>query len=100
MPLISGDCNSGWYAHRHRRVGIHAAGTLAAFLSSAPALHGQVTADPIALWTFDEGSGTTALDSSGNNHTATIVGATYVAGQSNTALSFNGSNNFAFTSDA
>ncbi len=69
-------------------------------LLSRPSAQGQVTNDAIALWTFDEGSGTTALDSSGNNHSGTILGATYVAGRSNTALSFNGSNNFVFTSDA
>jgi len=56
--------------------------------------------NPIALWVFDEGSGTTALDSSGNNHSATLVGATYVLGHSNSALSFNGTNTYAFTSDA
>jgi hypothetical protein len=56
--------------------------------------------NPIACWNFDEGSGTTALDSSGNNHSATIVGAAYVPGRTNTALSFNGTNNYAFASDA
>ncbi|MGH7971107.1 MAG: hypothetical protein ACREIC_20485, partial [Limisphaerales bacterium] len=61
---------------------------------------GQVATNPIALWAFDEGSGTIALDSSGNNHDGTIVGATYVTGRSNTALWFNGSNSFVFTSDA
>jgi Concanavalin A-like lectin/glucanases superfamily len=60
----------------------------------------QVTTNPLALWAFDEGAGTTALDSSGNNHPANVVGATYVGGRSNTALSFNGSNSYAFASDA
>ena len=52
---------------------------------SRPTALAQVANDPIALWAFDEASGTTALDSSGNNHAGTIVGATYVTGRSNTA---------------
>jgi hypothetical protein len=54
----------------------------------------------IAYWAFDEGSGTTALDSSGNNHSCTIVGATYVPGRTNTGLAFSGTNNYALISDA
>jgi len=54
----------------------------------------------IAHWKFDEGSGATALDSSSNNNTGTIVGATYVAGQSNTALSFNGASQYVLATDA
>src|SRR6516162_9748459 len=68
-----------------------------AALSAYPAL---AQTNPIAYWNFDEGSGTTALDSSGNNHSATIVGATYVPGWSNTCLSFNGSNSYAFIPDS
>jgi hypothetical protein len=69
-----------------------------AILSAYTAL--PQTNGPIALWSFDEGSGTTALDSSGNNHSATILGATYVPGRTNTALSFTGTNSYAFISDA
>src|SRR5215831_13246306 len=65
--------------------------------TTAPA---QLATNPIASWSFDEGSGTTALDSSGNNHSATIVGVTYVPGWSNTCLSFNGSNSYAFIPDS
>jgi hypothetical protein len=61
---------------------------------------GQLATNPIALWAFDEGAGTTALDSSGNNHSASIIGAVYVTGWSNTALSFNGSNSYAFIPDS
>jgi hypothetical protein len=47
----------------------------------------------VGLWHFDEGSGTTADDSSGNSNDGTITGATY-AGIANAmfgdALSFNG----------
>ena len=45
----------------------------------------------VAEWTFDEGSGTTAGDATGNNHTGTLVGnVTWTAGEVGpSALSFN-----------
>ncbi len=46
------------------------------------------------LWHFDEGSGTTAFDSSGNGNNGTIVDATYVPGKFRTALSFDGVDDF------
>jgi hypothetical protein len=58
------------------------------------------TNDAIAHWKFDEGSGTNALDSSTNDHAGTIVGASYVPGRFDDALSFNGANSYAFVSDA
>ena len=51
---------------------------------------------PGAYWKFDEGSGSTALDSSGNGWTGNLTGATWVSGIGNTptgqgsALSFLG----------
>ena len=56
--------------------------------------------DAIAHWRFDEGSGTTALDSSTNNHFGTILGASYFSGRFGDALSFNGANDFVFISAA
>ena len=56
--------------------------------------------DAIAHWRFDEGSGTKALDSSTNNHNATIVSGSYAVGRFDDALSFNGSNAYVFLSDA
>jgi RHS repeat-associated protein len=42
-------------------------------------------------WKFDENSGTTAGDSSGNNNTGTLtLGATWTTGQSGTAANFDG----------
>jgi len=58
------------------------------------------TGDAIAHWRFDEGAGTSALDSSTNNHDGTIIGATYVAGRFDGALSFNGAGSYIFVSDA
>ena len=47
-------------------------------------------------WKLDEASGTTAADSSGHNHTATVSGATFVAGKVGAhAASFNGTSAYA-----
>src|SRR6267378_5921028 len=69
-------------------------------LASRPTALGQIVTNPIARWAFDEGSGPTALDSSSNNNAGTIIGATYTAGRFGSALSFNGSNNYVFASEA
>lgn len=39
-----------------------------------------VLTDAEVYWAFDEGSGTTAIDSSGNGNTGTVTGASYVTG--------------------
>jgi len=44
----------------------------------------------VAAYAFDEGSGTTVADKSGNNLTGTINGATWTSGKYGNALSFNG----------
>jgi len=44
----------------------------------------------VASWHFDEGSGTMAYDSSGNDDDGTITGATWVDGKFGKALSFDG----------
>lgn len=48
----------------------------------------------LAYWTFDEGSGSTVNDLSGNNHTGTISGATWTGGFIGSALSYDGSNDY------
>lgn len=49
------------------------------------------TAGLVAHWTFDEGSGASAADASGNGHTGSLLsGPTWVAGKLNQALSFDG----------
>ncbi len=51
--------------------------------------------DLVGYWRFDEGSGTTAYDSSGNGNDGTVNGgAQWVAGQLGGALEFNGSNSY------
>ena len=61
-------------------------------LAGAPA---SMAATPglVAAYAFDEGSGTTVTDATGNGHTGTIANATWAAaGKYGAALSFNGSN--------
>jgi CSLREA domain-containing protein len=48
-------------------------------------------ASSIGRWRLDEGSGPTAVDSSGYGHDGTITAATYTAGVSATGLDFTGS---------
>src|SRR5262249_36886239 len=49
----------------------------------------------LAAYSFNAGSGTTAVDSSGNGLTGTIHGATWTTGgKYGNALSFNGTNNY------
>jgi len=64
----------------------------AVFALMAPAAQG----DLVGRWTFDEGSGTTAYDSSGNGHDGTINGgAAYTTGVVGSgALEFNGTDSF------
>jgi len=45
-------------------------------------------------WTFDEGKGNAARDTSGNNNHAIVRGATYVPGPRGFALRFDGKDNF------
>jgi Concanavalin A-like lectin/glucanases superfamily/Right handed beta helix region len=52
---------------------------------------------PVAWWKFEEGSGTTANDSSGNNKHGTLSGPIWVAGRiGNFALQFDGINDAVF----
>ena len=50
---------------------------------------------PVGSWSFDEGTGTIANDSSGNNNNGTLYnGPIWEEGQVNKALSFDGSNDY------
>ena len=49
----------------------------------------------IAAYSFDQGSGTTVADASGNNYSGTLKnGPTWTAGKYNGALAFDGSNDY------
>jgi concanavalin A-like lectin/glucanase superfamily protein len=56
---------------------------------------GDLASGLIAFYKFDETSGTSAADSSGNNHTATLAGgATFGAGLQNNAVTLSGNNQY------
>ena len=59
------------------------------------------TSGLVAAYSFNEGSGTTVADSSGNNNTGTITGATWTtAGKFGSALVFNGTSARVTVNDA
>ena len=63
--------------------------SLATVLSAA----GTVSAELVAWWRFDDGSGTTAMDSTGNGNDGTLTGgATWTDGPILGALDFSGTN--------
>jgi hypothetical protein len=64
-----------------------AAALLAAALAAPPAAD---AADPVLALSFDEGIGTTASDASGLANHGTVDGASWVAGHTGGALSFDG----------
>jgi hypothetical protein len=55
---------------------------------------GEVDTSLVAWWKFDEGTGTIAYDSAGNNHGNLINGPTWTTGQIGGALSFDGVNDY------
>jgi len=58
-------------------------------------LTSTASAELVAWWRFDEGSGTTAVDSSGNGNDGTLRGgAQWVAGQLGGAIQFNGTDSY------
>ena len=58
-------------------------------------------ANPAATWAFDESTGTTASDTSGNGRTANLGGgATFVAARTGNGLSLDGSTGYAATAAA
>ena len=68
-----------------------AAGNLSPYSNTAPATTPTTTAGLVAAYALNEGTGTTVADSSGNNNTGTIAGATWTtSGKYGNALSFNG----------
>ena len=62
--------------------------------SNASATFIRVIDGLVASWHFDEGSGTTAYDSSGNDRDGTIYGATWIDGKFGKALNFDGTDDY------
>jgi hypothetical protein len=67
---------------------------------TANASASDTLAAPSTQWRFDDGTGTTATDSSGNGDTGAVNGATWTTGIYNSGLSFNGSSNSVTSSSA
>ncbi|MDD5627058.1 MAG: LamG domain-containing protein [Patescibacteria group bacterium] len=66
-------------------------------LSAAEIRYQYNQGDPVAYWKMDEGSGTSAYDSSGNGNTGTLTNmdnTDWVNGEFGTALDFDGSNDY------
>src|SRR5712664_1974370 len=77
-----------------------AAGNLGPYSNVASATTPNTVAGLVAAYGFAEGAGTTVADSSGNNNTGTISGATWTtAGKFGSALVFNGTNSWVSISD-
>jgi hypothetical protein len=55
---------------------------------------GSIVAGLVAYYPFDETSGTTSVDASGNGHTATMLGATFSSGLLGNAATMNGTNQY------
>jgi len=54
-----------------------------------------VTQGLVGYWSLDEGTGTTAVDGSGNSNTGTLTGPQWTKGKVGNALSFDGINDYA-----
>ena len=77
--------------YRYQVRAVDAAGNLSPYSNVAEATTTATPAGLVGAWAFGEGSGTTSVDASGNNNTATLQGASWsTAGRYGNAVSFNG----------
>jgi hypothetical protein len=74
------------YSYRVRAT--DAAGNFSGYSNVSVATTGAAPTGLVAAYGFNEGSGTTLVDVSGNNRNGTITGATWVAGKYGQALNF------------
>jgi hypothetical protein len=78
-----------------------AAGNQSVYSGTATASTPAVASGLVAAYGFDEGSGTTVTDASGNGNNGTISGATWsTAGKYGDALNFNGTNSLVTIHDS
>ena len=78
-----------------------AAGNLSSYSNIVGASTPAAPTGLVAAYSFDDGSGTTVADASGNGHTGTITGATWAAtGKYGKALQFNGTSALVTVADA
>src|SRR5215207_6053765 len=81
---------SGWQRRKTFQYSFVAIGVAFAVVGSVAFARAQVS-NLRAAYAFDEGSGTTVKDGSGNNNTGTLSNTIWTVGQLGTALAFNGS---------
>ena len=74
--------------------------TLARIAATGTILNDDGASGLVAAYNFDEGTGTTAADSSGNGLTGDISGAVWAAGRNGNALAFDGANDWVTVNDA
>jgi hypothetical protein len=84
-----------WIKHNSQKLGIATAAALVVasvgFAAATPSATGLV-----AHWSYDQSTGSTLTDDSGNGHTGTFSGTpTWAAGKLNNGLTLNGSDNVA-----
>ncbi|MGH2898492.1 MAG: LamG-like jellyroll fold domain-containing protein, partial [Solirubrobacteraceae bacterium] len=88
---------AGLTTYRYRVRAADSSQNLSGYSGVAEATTAGSSATPpglVGAWAFEEGSGTTTADVSGNGNVATITGATWsAAGRYGSALSFNGTSN-------
>jgi chitodextrinase len=78
-----------------------AAGNFSPYSHPATATTLETISGLVAAYSFDEGSGTTVMDLSGNDNNGTVSNATWVdSGKYGNALSFNGSNSVVTIKDS
>ncbi len=76
--------------------GIPSRGFIVAMAAAPPTAPAPIAADPVALYPFDQTTGTVATDFSGNGQNGTLVGgATFTAGRTGNALNLSGANQYA-----
>ncbi|MBU0640928.1 MAG: carboxypeptidase regulatory-like domain-containing protein [Planctomycetes bacterium] len=71
-----------------------------AVMLAAPAARADLSEGLVAYWSFDEGSGSIAHDSSGYGNHGTVFGASWVEGVSGNALCFDGSDDYVEVPDS
>jgi chitodextrinase len=87
-------------AYSYRVRAMDAAGNLSPYSNVASATTQASTPGLVAAYGFNEGTGTTVADASGNGNTGTISNATWTTGKYGKGLSFNGSNTLVTINDS
>ena len=92
---------SGSTAYSYRVRATDAAGNLSAYSNTATATTPAAPSGLVAAYAFNEGSGTSVTDASGNGHNGTVANATWsTSGKYGAALQFNGSSTLVTIADA